>query len=154
MESNEIKLEIATLRSALLEVTHRFEKLHTAIDNYVCPTCREAHNNAFPNIVPKRIFTVGSKSILLTPSQSTLVAELLNRPGATVTYDRIIYVMWESGVPHAYDHEGDLDNPKAVLSAHLCHLRHKIKRAGLLCSIKTQWGSGLSIHSEETMAMR
>ncbi len=146
-----IQLEIATLRSALLEVTHHLEKLHSAIDSYECPKCAE---NSFPNIPSKRIFHCGDKTVILTPAQSIIVAELINRPGKVVTYDRIIYVVWESGVPRSCEHQGEIDNPRLILSVHTRNIRRKLRKAGLACRISTHWGSGLSIDSEKIMVMK
>lgn len=149
METKELELEIATLRSAILEVAHRLEKLYGEIKDLECPICKERDD--FPNKPLRTLFSCGSTSQRVTPTQSILLEELIRRPGKIVTYDRIIYCLWESGVRRSYTRDKEAEFPKETLSAHICMTRQRI--AKLNCKIYTDKGNGLSIHSEEVMSL-
>lgn len=91
-------------------------------------------------LFPERfIVQYHDQSTELTPKESALLAELMQREGRVVSRDRLLDIMWED--QHFID-----DN---TLNVYITRVRRKLKELGIGDCIETVRGAGYRIKTEE-----
>jgi DNA-binding response OmpR family regulator len=89
---------------------------------------------------------VGDQTVWLTPLEAEILDVLIANFGKVITYDRLIFNIFESGVPRIGAHKNEIDDPKATIQVSLVKLRRKMKVVP--ASIETRWGIGLVLTAE------
>ena len=120
------------------------------MERLVCSRCQKRLEDDLDDSLPATTLKIDGKLIYLTPSEAVLLEMLLCYKGTVVSYDRLVYNMYESGLrlPHRADQE--VQDPLGNIKVYLYKLRKKI--AGTSLSIETRNGLGFTI-SKDTNAI-
>lgn len=116
------------------------------MERLVCSRCRKRLEDDLDDSVQATKLEIDDKFIFLTPSEAAILEMLLCYKGTVVSYDRLVYNMYESGLrlPHRADKE--VKDPLGNIKVYMYKLRKKIEGTSL--SIETRPGLGFTISAD------
>ncbi len=154
MTPKEIKHEVAVLRTAAVRITERLEQLCVEIEKpavpqiLVCPRCKiiRANDLESRDKPDSSILKIGAQSVSLTPLEAAIMNTLIARPGQVITWDRLIFNCFETGIRRPCQRDFEVKSPRKNIQATLCLLRRKL--CEVPAAIETRFGVGLIWVSE------
>ncbi len=168
VKHQEHRHEIATLRGALIEIAHRLERLYRETEapallsgppreiihthRTICPDCRAISGDADFSGESPPVRDVFGVEVYFTPTEAAIMRLLLKHQGKPVSFERLAFAIYDSGVRPRGHRKDYVDDPINNLRTYVLRLRKKIRAAGAPAEIASHHGFGVELRATAAKA--